>query len=136
MIERQARPGHVMNHGTVPGVVTKAGHLGLSTSSIYIMAEEVLAKREDDPAKTSAGPSGEGVGIIAASADIDKVTEASSSHSGSINAGRASQYGLNRGDLEEEVTQVIGVLSNWWGGVKKQVCSWSFGPDVCWADIH
>jgi hypothetical protein len=34
---------------------------------------------------------------------------------------RAFQHGLNRANLEQEVGQVMGTLSGWWGGVKKQV---------------
>lgn len=35
----------------------------------------------------------------------------------------AAQYGLSKEHLEQEVEQVMGTLSSWWGGVKKQVCS-------------
>ncbi|ORY22964.1 hypothetical protein BCR39DRAFT_550279 [Naematelia encephala] len=35
-------------------------------------------------------------------------------------AQRAFQYGLDRGNLEQEVGQVMGTLNSWWGGVKKQ----------------
>lgn len=42
---------------------------------------------------------------------------------GSANLRNALQQGLNRDNLEEEVSQVVGALSSWWGGVKKQV-SW------------
>ena len=37
---------------------------------------------------------------------------------------RAYQYGLDRGNLEQEINQVMGTLNNWWGGVKKQACLW------------
>jgi hypothetical protein len=36
-------------------------------------------------------------------------------------AERGFGHGLDRGNLEAEVTQVMGTLNNWWGGVKKQV---------------
>lgn len=36
-------------------------------------------------------------------------------------AGRAFQHGLDKGNLEQEVGQVLGTLNSWWGGVKKQV---------------
>lgn len=45
---------------------------------------------------------------------------------GSANLRNALQQGLNRDNLEEEVSQVVGALSSWWGGVKKQV-SWCAG---------
>jgi hypothetical protein len=41
---------------------------------------------------------------------------------------RAFQHGLNRANLEQEVGQVMGTLSGWWGGVKKQV------SDLGWLD--
>lgn len=43
------------------------------------------------------------------------------SRTGAANLRSALQQGLNRENLEEEVSQVVGALSSWWGGVKKQV---------------
>ncbi len=41
-------------------------------------------------------------------------------------AERAFQHGLEPGNLQQEVGEVMGVFNSWWGGLKKQVSI--FGP--------
>ena len=82
-------------------------------------------------AKANASPSPQDTSTERCSSPTETIRPSVEVNAGSITpqttAERAFQHGLDRGNLEQEVGQVLGTLNSWWGGVKQQVVTVSLG---------